>query len=114
VLALGGGSWSRLGSDGAWVPWLAARGVEIAPLKPANCGFDVAWSEHFRSRFAGEPVKTVILSFADSQGRTFERQGEFVITETGVEGSLIYAVSALLRDELVETDTSKGPFRQAQ
>lgn len=105
ILGLGGGSWSRLGSDGMWIPWLAEQGVEIAPLKPANCGFDVAWSDHFRTRFAGTPLKTVVLSFADPQGRTFERQGEFVITETGVEGSLIYAVSALVRDEIERTST---------
>ena len=117
VLALGGGSWARLGSDGAWVPLLAARGVEIAPFKPANCGFDVAWSDLFKERFAGTPLKTVILSFNDSQGRTFERQGEFVITETGVEGSLIYAVSALVRDELDAKrglSLSKPGLRQAQ
>ncbi len=95
ILALGGGSWPKLGSDGAWVPLLQARGVAVAPLKPANCGFDVGWSDHFRQRFAGEPVKTVVLRFAN-----FARQGEFVITETGVEGSLIYAVSALLREEI--------------
>jgi hypothetical protein len=106
ILALGGGSWARLGSDGAWVPWLAEKGVGIAPFKPANCGFDVAWSDLFKERFAGTPLKTVILSFTDSQGRTFERQGEFVITETGVEGSLIYAVSALLRDEIEEVGTA--------
>ncbi|MBE2224126.1 MAG: TIGR03862 family flavoprotein [Anaerolineae bacterium] len=117
VLALGGGSWAKLGSDGAWVPWLAARGIDIAPLKPANCGFDVAWSDHFKERFAGTPLKTVILSFNDSQGRTFERQGEFVITNTGVEGSLIYAVSALVRDELDAKRgliLSKPGLRQAQ
>lgn len=95
ILALGGGSWPKLGSDGAWVPLLQARGVAVAPLKPANCGFDVGWSDHFRQKFAGEPVKTAVLRFAD-----FARQGEFVITETGVEGSLIYAVSALLREEI--------------
>ncbi len=95
VLALGGGSWAKLGSDGAWLPLLAARGVEVAPLKPANCGFDCAWSEHFRERFAGQPLKSVALSFA---GET--RRGEFVVTETGVEGSLIYAYSARLRDAL--------------
>ncbi len=100
VLALGGGSWAKLGSDGAWVPLLAARGIPIAPLKPSNCGFDVGWSEHFRTRFAGQPLKSVILSFTDSQGNHFQRQGEFVVTETGVEGSLIYAVSVLLRDEI--------------
>ena len=106
ILALGGGSRAKLGSDGAWVPWLAECSVEIAPLKPANCGFDVAWSDHFRARFSGQPLKTVILSFTDSQGRIFERQGEFVITETGVEGSLIYAVSALLRDEIEGVGTA--------
>ncbi len=95
VLALGGGSWARLGSDGAWVPLLAARGVGIAPLKPANCGFDVAWSPHFTERFAGQPVKPVIGSVA---GR--RQQGEFNITATGIEGGLIYALSAPLRDAL--------------
>jgi len=95
ILALGGGSWPRLGSDGAWVPLLQARGIGVAPLKPANCGFDVGWSDYFRQKFAGEPVKTAVLRFAD-----FARQGEFVITETGVEGSLIYAVSARLREEI--------------
>ena len=97
VLALGGASWSRLGSDGAWVPLLQARGVEVAPLLPANCGFDVqgGWSEYFASRFAGQPFKTVAIRFG-----AFHRQGEFVATATGVEGSLVYAVSALLRDEI--------------
>jgi uncharacterized flavoprotein (TIGR03862 family) len=95
VLALGGGSWARLGSDGAWVPWLSERGMAVAPLRPANCGFDVAWSEHFREKFAGEPVKSVVATFA---GR--HRQGEFVVTESGVEGSLIYAFSASLRDAI--------------
>lgn len=125
VLALGGGSWARLGSNGAWVPLLAARGVAVAPLLPANCGFDVAvqgtwpsggealpvqavparagWSEFFASRHAGQPFKTVAISFTDSQGRRFERKGEFVATATGVEGSLIYAASALLREEIIRT-----------
>jgi len=101
VLALGGASWARLGSDGAWAPWLQARGVDVAPLLPANCGFDGAgWSEHFSSRFAGQPFKSVAISFTDSQGRRFARKGEFVATATGIEGSLIYAASALLRDEI--------------
>jgi uncharacterized flavoprotein (TIGR03862 family) len=101
VLALGGASWARLGSDGAWAPWLQERGVDIAPLLPANCGFDGAgWSEHFSSRFAGQPFKSVAISFTDSQGRRFARKGEFVATATGIEGSLIYAASALLRDEI--------------
>ncbi len=133
VLALGGGSWARLGSDGAWLPLLAARGVAVAPLQPSNCGFDVAaspraapdgavqgetrreflkeligqspapqagWTEHFSSRFAGQPFKSVAIHFTDSRDRSFSRKGEFVATASGVEGSLIYAVSSLLRDEI--------------
>lgn len=95
VLALGGGSWSKFGSDGAWVPLLAERGVGVAPLRPANCGFDVGWSAHFRERFAGQPVKPVVLAWGDAR-----RQGEFVVTKIGVEGSLIYAFSAPLRDAI--------------
>ncbi|WP_238343989.1 TIGR03862 family flavoprotein [Ramlibacter lithotrophicus] len=97
VLALGGASWSRLGSDGAWVPLLAQRGVAIAELLPANCGFDVrgGWSAYFCSRFAGQPFKSVAITAGD-----FHRLGEFVATATGVEGSLIYAASAILRDEI--------------
>ena len=131
VLALGGASWARLGSDGAWVPLLAERGVPVAPLRPSNCGFDVprltepgggpvgetrrdffrellgrqpqtaaGWTPFFTERFAGQPFKSVAIAFTDSQGRQFERRGEFVATATGVEGSLIYAVSQLLRDEI--------------
>ena len=100
VLALGGGSWPRLGSDGAWVPWLTARGVAVAPLKPANCGFDANWSEHFRSRFAGTAVKSVAVSFTAGSGNVHRRRGEFVITATGVEGGLIYALAAPLRDAI--------------
>ncbi|HSJ89445.1 MAG TPA: TIGR03862 family flavoprotein [Anaerolineales bacterium] len=95
ILALGGGSWSRLGSDGAWVPWLRQAGVQVAPLRPSNCGFDVTWSPHFRERFDGHPVKSVVLSFGG-----FHQQGEFIITKEGVEGGLIYTASALLRDEI--------------
>lgn len=100
VLALGGGSWARLGSDGAWVPLLQQRGVQLAPLRPANCGFDVRWTPFFSSRFAGQPFKSVAIRFTDSRGRSFHRKGEFVATATGVEGSLVYAVSHLLRDEI--------------
>ncbi|MDD3603549.1 MAG: TIGR03862 family flavoprotein [Sulfurovum sp.] len=100
VLALGGGSWARLGSDGAWLPALAQRGVEVAPLRPANCGFEAGWSDHFRERFAGQPLKSVAITFA---GET--RKGEFVVTEHGVEGSLVYAYSARLRDA-IERDGS--------
>ena len=116
VLALGGASWSRLGSNGAWVPWLATRGVPLSPLMPANCGFDVGriapaqapttqpaqvgWSPHFASRFAGQPLKTVAISCPDGQGGVFRRKGEFVATASGVEGSLIYAAAHLLRDAI--------------
>jgi uncharacterized flavoprotein (TIGR03862 family) len=95
ILALGGGSWARLGSDGAWAPWLTQVGAEIKPLRPSNCGFDVAWSPHFRERFEGHPIKSVVLSFG-----SFRQQGEFIVIKEGVEGSLIYAASALLRDEI--------------
>jgi hypothetical protein len=100
ILALGGGSWAKLGSDGAWVPLLREIGIDIAPLKPANCGFDIAWSEHFRTRFAGEPLKTVVAACLDGEGREIRRRGECVITETGIEGSLIYALAAPLRDRI--------------
>jgi uncharacterized flavoprotein (TIGR03862 family) len=101
VLAMGGASWARLGSDGAWVPLLAERGVEIAALKPSNCGFDVAaWSEHLKSRFAGAPMKNVALRCTAPDGRHFDQRGEFVVTQTGIEGSLVYAASALLRDSI--------------
>lgn len=102
VFALGGGSWARLGSDGAWVPWFGAQGVAVAPLTPANCGFDAlgGWSAHFATRFAGQPFKSVSIDLTTSQGVHFQRRGEFVATATGVEGSLIYAASSLLRDEI--------------
>lgn len=97
VLALGGGSWARLGSDGAWTAWLD---TEIAPLLPANCGFHIAWSRHFADRHAGTPLKSVRLSFSDGDAH-FEREGECVITRHGIEGGLIYAVSSMLRDVLL-------------
>jgi uncharacterized flavoprotein (TIGR03862 family) len=100
VLALGGASWPQLGSDGAWAPWLAARGVDVAPLQPSNCGFDIAWSAYFSQRFAGAPMKTVRLHFDDGQGEAFDRAGEFVITAGGIEGSLVYAASARLRQAI--------------
>jgi uncharacterized flavoprotein (TIGR03862 family) len=108
ILALGGGSWARLGSNGAWVPLLAERGVAVAPLMPSNCGFDVrgGWTEHFASRFAGQPFKSVALSLTNSQGVNFARKGEFVATATGVEGSLVYAASSLLRDEIIRTGSA--------
>ena len=95
VLALGGGSWSRLGSDGKWIPWLEQAGVKVEALKPSNCGFDVDWSPVFKEKFEGQPIKSVILSFG-----SFRQQGEFIVTKEGVEGSLIYAASAMVRDEI--------------
>jgi uncharacterized flavoprotein (TIGR03862 family) len=107
ILALGGASWPRLGSDGAWVPLLAARGVPIAPLQPSNCGFDICptrpgtagWSEHLRQRYAGQPVKPAAARLS-TQVPEDSQQGEFVLTDTGIEGSLVYAFSARLRDEI--------------
>lgn len=119
VLALGGGSWPQLGSDAAWVPWLESRGVAVAPLQSANCGFDVAWSAHLRERHAGAEVKPVALSLADAQGQVHTRQGEFVLTEYGVEGSLVYAFSRRLRDAIGEQGSATvlldlAPGRSAQ
>ncbi len=107
LLALGGASWPRLGSDGRWMPLLRARGVPLAPLQPANCGFDVwgrdgqGWTTHFAQRYAGQPLKSVVLHVGPTPTRAlWQRKGEFVVTASGLEGSLIYAASALLRDEL--------------
>jgi len=105
ILALGGGSWSRLGSDGLWVPVLEQRGVSVAALKPANCGFNTHWSEHFSHRFSGEPVKTVVLSYTDMAGIEHRKQGELMITADGIEGGLIYALSAGLRDKIATSGT---------
>jgi uncharacterized flavoprotein (TIGR03862 family) len=106
VLALGGGSWPQLGSDGAWARVLAGRGVPVEPLRPANCGFDVEWTDHFRTRFAGHPVKPVVVSVTNADGTESRQQGEFVVTETGIEGGVIYAVSACLRDEILAKGTA--------
>ena len=96
VLALGGASWPRLGSDGGWVETLAAKGVTISPLQPVNCGFTVAWSELFRDRFEGQPLKGAAFSFGMHTLR-----GEAVITRTGIEGGAIYALSANLREAVI-------------
>lgn len=102
VLAMGGASWARLGSDGAWVPHLEACGVQVNALQPSNCGFDVAggWSSYLRERFAGQPVKPVVASVRLEDGQELRQQGEFVLTDTGVEGSLVYAFSAPLREAI--------------
>ena len=112
VLALGGGSWARLGSDGTWVPLLQQAGIDVAPLQAANCGFDVrmepgadgaaqaGWSPFFSAKFAGQPFKSVAITFDSKNGAPFVRKGEFVATEHGVEGSLVYAVSSALREAI--------------
>jgi uncharacterized flavoprotein (TIGR03862 family) len=100
ILALGGASWARLGSDGAWVDLLEREKVNVAPLIPSNCGFDVGWSEHFSSRYAGAPLTTVAIESIGADGQPARRKGQFVLTATGVEGSLIYALSAPLREQI--------------
>ncbi len=100
LLALGGASWPQLGSDGAWWPLLQARGVGLATLRAANCGFNVAWSRHFSDRHAGEPLKNVRIRFTDTTGHVIERSGECMISAHGLEGGLIYALSAQLRESL--------------
>jgi len=100
LLALGGGSWPQLGSDGAWVPWLRGRDIDVASLQPSNCGFDVDWSTHFASRHAGAPLKPVIAHWTDASGTGHALQGECVVTKSGVEGSLVYALSSTLRDAI--------------
>ena len=119
VLALGGGSWPQLGSDGSWVPLLAARGVEIKELRPANCGFDVPWSKHFYARYAGTPVKSAGVTYKTSDGKICSCQGEFMITASGVEGDLIYTLSGPLRDgiarygvAIIQIDLAPGKTQQ--
>ncbi len=98
ILALGGGSWPQLGSDGSWVPWLREAGVDVAELQAANCGFDVPWSEHFKSRFSGHALKPLRIGLTADGGRGL--QGECVISEYGIEGSLIYALSRQIRETI--------------
>jgi uncharacterized flavoprotein (TIGR03862 family) len=107
VLALGGASWARLGSDGAWCQPMKSAGIDVAPLKPSNCGFDVPWSDFIRERFAGTPLKNIAVSITTPNGEHWYRKGEFVISDYGIEGSLIYAISAPLRD-LIEIKKSNS------
>jgi uncharacterized flavoprotein (TIGR03862 family) len=95
VLALGGASWPRLGSDGAWVDTLTAKGVEVSRLRPANCGFTINWSDVFRDRFQGQPLKSIALNFGAHNVR-----GEAIVTRSGIEGGAIYALSAELREAI--------------
>jgi uncharacterized flavoprotein (TIGR03862 family) len=105
VLALGGASWPRLGSDGGWVATLAAKGVAVSPLRPANCGFTVAWSEIFRDRYEGQPLKGVALTFG---ARTV--RGEAIVTRDGIEGGAIYALSADLREAITQAGEATVHF----
>ena len=106
VLALGGGSWSKLGSDGRWVALLEQAGVPVTPLRPSNCGFDVGWSEHLLEHFVGQPVKNVSAACTGADGMEHCQAGEFVITASGVEGGLIYALSAPLRDAIEQSGSA--------
>jgi uncharacterized flavoprotein (TIGR03862 family) len=101
VLALGGASWPRLGSDGAWADCLAGRGIALAPFQAGNVGFTAAWSDYFRDRFQGEPLKNIAFTFADATVR-----GEAIVTKDGLEGGAIYALSAPLRDALMRDQTA--------
>ena len=100
VLAMGGGSWPQLGSNAAWLPVLTQHGVNISPLQPANCGFEVSWSEYLRQHHAGQPLKPVSLGFTTHAGTVIQQQGELIVTAYGLEGGLIYAASAALREEI--------------
>jgi uncharacterized flavoprotein (TIGR03862 family) len=102
ILTLGGASWPATGSNGAWVTTLQKKGVKVSPLKPANCGFDVKWSDYFRNRFQGTPLKSIGVLFQPTLGKPLQQKGEFLITHYGVEGSLIYTFSAAIRDEIFE------------
>ena len=100
ILALGGGSWPQLGSTGAWLSLLTQRNIDVMPLQACNCGFEIAWSDFFKQRFAGQPLKSIRLSFTDNLDHAFRQQGELMLTEHGLEGGLIYAFSNPLRDAI--------------
>lgn len=106
IFALGGASWPKLGSDGAWVPYFTEHGIDIAPLESANCGFEVPWSEVLKQKFAGEPLKSIAIRFTDHSGRAHHRQGECIISVNGIEGSLIYALSRTLRETIKATGSA--------
>lgn len=106
VLALGGGSWGKFGATGAWVPILAERGIAVAPLLPSNCGFDGVWSDLFKTRFAGRPLKSVAAMVIKADGSRVQQHGELMVTATGLEGGLIYAFSAPLREAVMATGSA--------
>ena len=101
VLALGGGSWRRLGSDGAWLPLLRGKAISVQPLLPSNCGFECVWSDVMRATHAGAPLSATVFSVLDKRGHVQSLRGEAIITAQGIEGSAIYALSARLRDQLL-------------
>lgn len=107
IFAMGGGSWAKLGSNGQWVPWLQNAGIDVAELKPSNCGFEHVWTEHFTSRFAGAPIKPVVVSGFDIDNPQKSLQGEFVITSHGIEGSVVYAISAALRHTIEKNGSAE-------
>ena len=106
ILALGGASWPQLGSTGAWTRILGDKGLKVSPLKPANMGFNVSFSEVFKEKFSGTPLKNVELSFKDIKGNLQSKVGELLVNQNGVEGSLIYTYSKLLRERIEQ----KSPF----
>jgi predicted flavoprotein YhiN len=108
ILAVGGASWPQLGSDGKAVEQLKTRGVDVVPFRPSNCGFDIDWTSHFRERYAGEPLKSVAISVNGW------RVGECLITEHGIEGSLIYALSAQIRDRIDGSGEGEGDGEGAE
>ncbi len=105
VLALGGASWQRLGSDGAWVNLLQAKNIQIADLLPSNCGFEANWSAQFQQEFSGAPLQTVRLSVIDLSDQNHTIRGEAMIAKTGIEGTSVYALSSILRDRIIATGT---------
>lgn len=106
ILALGGASWPKLGSDGAWVPLLETQGIHPAPLQSANCGFEIPWSAVLKQKFSGEPLKSITINFTDHTGTIHQRQGECIISREGIEGSLIYALSRPLRETINATGSA--------
>lgn len=107
ILALGGGSWPQFGSTGEWQKPLALCGVDVVPLQPANCGFEVAWSEYFRDRFAGQPLKSVRMGLDEPVSGQLWRPGELMITNYGLEGGLIYSFSRQLREKIINTGEAR-------
>lgn len=106
VMALGGGSWARLGSDAAWMPVLSAAGVACTPLRASNCGFDVSWSDPVRERFAGTPLKSVVLSLQQGDRCLFQQRGEALISRHGIQGSVVYAASRFIQQQIATTGSA--------